>query len=59
MELQKDLLRFSSNCTQVVAEGSGHGVPLQRPDVIVDCARRIVQKARESVSAAAKSAPTD
>src|SRR6202007_2413383 len=33
MELQKDLLRLSSNSTLIVAEGSGHGVPVQRPDI--------------------------
>jgi pimeloyl-ACP methyl ester carboxylesterase len=46
MALQEDLLRLSYNGTHVVAEGSGHGVPLQRPDVIVDSVRRIVQQAR-------------
>lgn len=46
MELQKELLRLSSNATQVVAEGSGHAVPVQRPDVIVDSVRRIVEQTR-------------
>jgi pimeloyl-ACP methyl ester carboxylesterase len=41
-DLQKRLLQFSSNSTQVVAEGSGHGIPGQRPDVIVAAVRRLL-----------------
>lgn len=41
-EFQKRLLQFSSNSTQVVAEGSGHGIPEQRPDVIVEVVRRLI-----------------
>jgi pimeloyl-ACP methyl ester carboxylesterase len=39
---QKRLLQFSSNSTQVVAEGSGHGIPGQRPDLIVEAVRRLL-----------------
>jgi pimeloyl-ACP methyl ester carboxylesterase len=45
IELQKELLHLSSNATQVVAEGSGHAVPVHRPDVVIDSVRRIVQQA--------------
>ena len=45
-ELQKELLRLSSNATQVVAKGSGHAVPVQRPDVIVNSVQRLVEQAR-------------
>jgi len=41
-QLQKRLLEFSSNSTQVIAEGSGHNIPGRRPDVIVDAVRRLV-----------------
>jgi pimeloyl-ACP methyl ester carboxylesterase len=41
-QLQKELLQFSSNSTQVMAEGSGHAVPVQRPDVIVEAVRRLI-----------------
>lgn len=43
-QLQKKLLRFSSDSNQVIAEGSGHAIPAQRPDVIVDVVRRLVEK---------------
>jgi pimeloyl-ACP methyl ester carboxylesterase len=44
MELQKKLLQLSPNSRQVVAEDSGHGIPGQRPDVIVDVVRRLVEQ---------------
>ncbi len=50
-ELQKELLHLSPNATQLVAEGSGHAVPVQRPDVIVDSVRRVVEQARGVESA--------
>jgi pimeloyl-ACP methyl ester carboxylesterase len=40
---QRGLLEFSSNSTQVVAEGSGHDIPGQRPDVIVEAVRRLIE----------------
>jgi pimeloyl-ACP methyl ester carboxylesterase len=43
-QLQKHLLEFSPNSTQIIAEGSGHNVPGRRPDVIVDAVRRLVTK---------------
>jgi pimeloyl-ACP methyl ester carboxylesterase len=45
-ELQKKLLQLSPNSTQVIAEGSGHGVPGQRPDVIIDVVCRLVERMR-------------
>jgi pimeloyl-ACP methyl ester carboxylesterase len=46
-ELQKKLLRLSSNSTQVIAQGSRHDVPGQRPDVIIDAVRRLVEPMRQ------------
>ena len=43
-QLQKKLLQFSLDSNQVIAEGSGHAIPAQRPDVIVDVVRRLVEK---------------
>lgn len=42
-DLQKYLLQFSSNSTQVVAEGSGHDIPGRRPEIIVEAVRRLVR----------------
>ncbi len=41
-QLQKRLLQFSFNSAQVVAEGSGHAIPVQRPDVIVEAVRHLI-----------------
>lgn len=41
-QLQKRLMDFSSNSTQVVAQGSGHNIPGQRPDVIVEAVRHLI-----------------
>ena len=43
---QQDLARFSSNSTYVIAQGSGHGVPQQRPDVVVAGIRKLVEEVR-------------
>lgn len=44
MELQKKLLALSPYSRQVIARGSGHGIPGQRPDVIVDIVRDLVKE---------------
>jgi pimeloyl-ACP methyl ester carboxylesterase len=46
-ERQKKLLQLSSNSTQVIADGSRHDVPGQRPDVIIDVVRRLVERMRQ------------
>lgn len=40
---QRDALRLSSNSRLIIAEGSGHDIPLARPDVIVDAVRSLVK----------------
>lgn len=39
---QKKLAASSSNSQLVVAEGSGHGIPFERPDVIIDAIQQIL-----------------
>lgn len=39
---QEDLARLSANARLVVAEGSGHHVQIERPDVVIDEIRRIL-----------------
>jgi pimeloyl-ACP methyl ester carboxylesterase len=41
-QLQKRLLQFSSNSAQVVAEGSGHAIPGQRPDAVIEAVRQLI-----------------
>jgi pimeloyl-ACP methyl ester carboxylesterase len=39
--LQEDFLKLSTNSTLVIAEGSSHDVPGDRPDVVVEAIRRL------------------
>ena len=45
-DLQLDQVRLSTRGCQIVAEGSGHVVPLDRPDVVVEAIRAVVESAR-------------
>jgi pimeloyl-ACP methyl ester carboxylesterase len=40
---QRDALKLSSNSRLIIAEGSGHDIPVARPDVIVDAVRSLVK----------------
>jgi pimeloyl-ACP methyl ester carboxylesterase len=46
-EHQKRMTQLSSNATFVVAEGSGHSVPTQRPDVVVEAIRSLLSQVRQ------------
>jgi len=46
--LQRQLTGLSSNSTHVTATGSGHSIPSQRPDVIVDAVKNLVTERRSS-----------
>ena len=46
-ELQQDQLKLSSDSRQIIALGAGHGIPWQRPDVVIEAVRAMVQSARE------------
>ncbi|NTU55219.1 MAG: alpha/beta hydrolase, partial [Anaerolineales bacterium] len=39
---QKKLAASSSNSQLVVAEGSGHGIPFERPDVVINAIQQIL-----------------
>lgn len=43
---QQELLRLSNNSTYVLAQGSGHSVPLDRPDAVVEAIRTMIEKAK-------------
>ena len=45
-KLQQSLVGLSSRTTHVTAEGSGHSIPVERPDVIVDAIRQMVSQLR-------------
>ena len=45
-KLQSELLSLSSNSKQIFAENSGHFVIIDRPDVVVDGIRQVVDAVR-------------
>jgi len=44
--LQNALLSLSQNSKQIVAEKNGHFVIIDRPDVVIEAIRQVVQSAR-------------
>ena len=44
---QQDMAQLSSNSTFMVAEGSGHSVPKERPDVVIKAVRQVVEEIRK------------
>ena len=44
-ELQLDLTKLSSNSQYIIAENSGHLIPLEQPDLIVSAVRQLVDRA--------------
>jgi pimeloyl-ACP methyl ester carboxylesterase len=44
---QEDMGHLSSNSTFMVAEGSGHSVPRDRPDVVIKAVRQVVEEIRK------------
>jgi pimeloyl-ACP methyl ester carboxylesterase len=47
-QYQKEISRLSSHSTFIVAEGSDHSVPTQRPDVVVEGIRNMLEQVRAS-----------
>ena len=47
-ELQTKLLSLSTNSKQILAENSGHFIIIDRPDVVVDAIRQVVQAVRNN-----------
>jgi pimeloyl-ACP methyl ester carboxylesterase len=43
--LQLDLTKLSSNSQRIIAENSGHLIPLEQPDLIVSAVRQLVERA--------------
>ena len=47
-KLQAELLSLSQNSKEVVAEKSGHFIIIDRPDVVIDAIKQVVQSARNN-----------
>ena len=52
-QMQEELARLSTRSTHVTAKNSGHYIQLDRPDLVVEGVRRVVEQARESQPGAA------
>jgi pimeloyl-ACP methyl ester carboxylesterase len=48
VKLQTELLSLSQNSKQIIAEKSGHFVIIDRPDVVIDAIRQVVQSVRSN-----------
>ena len=46
IKLQRRLVALSSRATHIVAGGSGHSIPMQRPDVVCESVRQLVALSR-------------
>jgi pimeloyl-ACP methyl ester carboxylesterase len=49
-DLQLDLMRLSSHSTQRFAEQSGHMVPFEQPEIVIDAIREMVETIRQEES---------
>jgi pimeloyl-ACP methyl ester carboxylesterase len=47
LEMQQDLARLSTNSTHIIVEESGHNIPKEQPQVVVDAIRQVIEAARE------------
>jgi pimeloyl-ACP methyl ester carboxylesterase len=45
-KMQEELAQLSTRGTQVIATGSSHSIPLDRPDVVVEGIRKVVEQVR-------------
>jgi pimeloyl-ACP methyl ester carboxylesterase len=45
-QMQSELARLSTRGTQIIAKNSGHYIQLDRPDVVVDAVRNVVDQVR-------------
>jgi pimeloyl-ACP methyl ester carboxylesterase len=51
-KMQEELAHLSARGTQVIAAGSSHSIPLDRPDVVVEGIRNVVEQVRAAQAAA-------
>jgi pimeloyl-ACP methyl ester carboxylesterase len=50
-KMQEELAHLSTRGTQVIAKGSGHYIQLDRPDLVIESVRRVVDQARQAQAA--------
>ena len=52
-KMQQELAHLSTRGTQAIAKGSSHYIQLDRPDMVVDAIRAVVDQARAAQPASA------
>ena len=45
--LQEELAHLSSNGSRIIAKGSGHFIRIDRPDLVIEAVRKVVDQCRE------------
>lgn len=50
LELQKELLQLSTHSTHAIAQGSGHNVMMDRPDIVIEAIRKMVENTKRMKS---------
>ena len=45
-ELQQELVRLSSNSKQIIAEDTSHNIPGERPQLVVEAVREVIEAVR-------------
>jgi len=50
-KMQEELAHLSTRGTQVIAKNSGHYIPLDRPDLVIEAVRQVLDQARQTQSA--------
>ena len=51
-KMQEELAHLSTRGTQVIAKNSSHYIQLDRPDVVIDAVRGVVEQARMAQNSA-------
>jgi hypothetical protein len=49
-KMQEELAHLSTRGTQTVAKNSAHYIQIDRPDVVIDAVRNVVEQARQAQS---------
>jgi hypothetical protein len=50
-QMQEELAHLSTRGTQMIARNSGHYIQLDRPEVVIEAVRKVVDQARQAQSA--------
>ncbi len=50
MDMQKDLTKLNASGTQIVAEGSGHLIPLEKPEVVVSAIQSVITEVNKKAA---------